>query len=388
MDIASSELTKYAANAMLATRISFMNEIANLCEHLGADINQVRKGMASDSRIGSKFLYAGTGYGGSCFPKDVKALIKTGNDIGLDMNIVVAVEKTNEFQKSILFRKMKDYFNGDFKNKNISIEQFFKLHENFLADKRLEGISERTMHDHITHIYYLKTYVLNEKRSDMNQYIDAEFFKSYIYYMMITKEYKPCTVNIRLTSLKCYLRWRFSNKFICENYSLIIKKVKRPEDEIKPLLTKVVDYVEKINPSKNKQKYIENGGWRARMGGRGLKNGGNRVTEVIDGDKIIFHFTHKTGNWLDVCKILGKIVEQNNNNFTQIIVHQSFALTVLDVTVIYSPFSKMDRFLISRLRGVANKVAYCVGCKACVVQCPEGAFEITDKGKILIREEY
>jgi UDPglucose 6-dehydrogenase len=121
MDIPSAELTKYEANAMLATRISFMNEIANLCEILGADISQVRKGMASDSRIGSKFLYAGTGYGGSCFPKDVKALIKTGSDCGFEMNIVQAVEKTNEFQKSILFRKMKKYFGNNLEGKTIAL---------------------------------------------------------------------------------------------------------------------------------------------------------------------------------------------------------------------------------------------------------------------------
>ncbi|HEX2968525.1 MAG TPA: UDP-glucose/GDP-mannose dehydrogenase family protein [Bacteroidales bacterium] len=121
MDIASAEITKYAANAMLATRISFMNEIANLCEILGADINQVRKGMGSDSRIGNKFLYSGTGYGGSCFPKDVKALIKTANDHGYALNVVTATEKTNEIQKSILFRKMMKHFNNDLKNKLIGI---------------------------------------------------------------------------------------------------------------------------------------------------------------------------------------------------------------------------------------------------------------------------
>src|SRR5512133_1222954 len=103
MDIPSSEITKYASNAMLATRISFMNEIANLCELLGADINQVRKGMGSDSRIGNKFLYPGTGYGGSCFPKDVKALIKTGLEHGYELNVINATEKTNELQKSIIF---------------------------------------------------------------------------------------------------------------------------------------------------------------------------------------------------------------------------------------------------------------------------------------------
>ena len=117
MDIASAEITKYAANAMLATRISFINEIANLCDILGADVNQVRKGIGSDSRIGSKFIYPGAGYGGSCFPKDVKALIKTANDHGYELNVVKAVETANEFQKTVLFGKIKNHFNNDLKNK-------------------------------------------------------------------------------------------------------------------------------------------------------------------------------------------------------------------------------------------------------------------------------
>ncbi len=121
MDIASAEITKYAANAMLATRISFINEIANLCDILGADINQVRKGIGSDSRIGSKFLYPGTGYGGSCFPKDVKALIKTADDNGYDMKVIKAVEKANDYQKEIIIGKMKDLFGNDLKNKTLGI---------------------------------------------------------------------------------------------------------------------------------------------------------------------------------------------------------------------------------------------------------------------------
>lgn len=121
MDIASAELTKYAANAMLATRISFMNEIANLCEKLGADINQVRKGIGSDSRIGSKFLNAGTGYGGSCFPKDVKALIKTATDVGFEPNIVMAVEKTNNFQKHTLSVKVRNHFNNNLRGRKIAL---------------------------------------------------------------------------------------------------------------------------------------------------------------------------------------------------------------------------------------------------------------------------
>jgi UDPglucose 6-dehydrogenase len=106
MDIPSAEMTKYAANSMLATRISFMNDIANLCELVGADVNMVRAGIGSDTRIGRKFLYAGCGYGGSCFPKDVRALIKTADDNGYDMSVLKAVENVNERQKSILFDKL------------------------------------------------------------------------------------------------------------------------------------------------------------------------------------------------------------------------------------------------------------------------------------------
>lgn len=109
MDIASAEMTKYAANAMLATRISFMNDIANLCELLGADVNMVRKGMGSDARIGQKFLYPGIGYGGSCFPKDVQALAKTGRRHGYTLKVIEAVEEVNRKQKEILFHKLKKY---------------------------------------------------------------------------------------------------------------------------------------------------------------------------------------------------------------------------------------------------------------------------------------
>jgi UDPglucose 6-dehydrogenase len=121
MDIASAEITKYAANAMLATRISFINEIANLCDILGADINNVRKGIGSDSRIGSKFIYPGTGYGGSCFPKDVKAIIRTAKDNGYELNVISAVEKANEYQKNVIFGKMLKFFDGDLKNRIIGI---------------------------------------------------------------------------------------------------------------------------------------------------------------------------------------------------------------------------------------------------------------------------
>ena len=111
-DIPSAEMIKYAANSMLATRISFMNDIANLCELVGADVNMVRKGIGSDTRIGKKFLYAGCGYGGSCFPKDVKALIRTAADFGYNMRVLQAVEDVNADQKLILYRKLVDYY-GD-----------------------------------------------------------------------------------------------------------------------------------------------------------------------------------------------------------------------------------------------------------------------------------
>ena len=121
MDVASAEMTKYAANAMLATRISFMNDIANLCEIVGANVDNVRKGIGSDSRIGSRFLYAGCGYGGSCFPKDVKALARTGIENGYHMRVIEAVEAVNESQKSIIYDKLADTFDGDLKNKTIAI---------------------------------------------------------------------------------------------------------------------------------------------------------------------------------------------------------------------------------------------------------------------------
>lgn len=113
MDVASAEMTKYAANAMLATRISFMNDIANLCDKVGANINMVRKGIGEDTRIGSKFLYAGCGYGGSCFPKDVKALIKTGDFHNVPMGVLKAVETVNESQKMILFHKLQHYISTE-----------------------------------------------------------------------------------------------------------------------------------------------------------------------------------------------------------------------------------------------------------------------------------
>lgn len=121
MDIPSAEMTKYAANSMLATRISFMNDIANLCELVGADVNKVRAGIGSDTRIGRKFLYAGCGYGGSCFPKDVKALIKTADDNGYSLEVLKAVEKVNERQKEVLFKKLVKAFDGDLKGKSVAL---------------------------------------------------------------------------------------------------------------------------------------------------------------------------------------------------------------------------------------------------------------------------
>ncbi|NPA44775.1 MAG: UDP-glucose/GDP-mannose dehydrogenase family protein, partial [Chlorobi bacterium] len=117
MDVPSAEMTKYAANSMLATKISFMNDIANLCEIVGADITNVRKGIGSDSRIGNKFLYAGTGYGGSCFPKDVQALIKTADENKYSLEILKAVERVNNRQKSVLYNKLYSYFKGNLKDK-------------------------------------------------------------------------------------------------------------------------------------------------------------------------------------------------------------------------------------------------------------------------------
>jgi UDPglucose 6-dehydrogenase len=120
-DIASAEMIKYAANAMLATRISFMNDIANLCEIVGADVDMVKKGIGSDSRIGSKFLNSGTGYGGSCLPKDVKALIKTAEKHHYSLEVLRAVESVNDKQKSVLFKKLEKYYHQDLKGKKIAM---------------------------------------------------------------------------------------------------------------------------------------------------------------------------------------------------------------------------------------------------------------------------
>ncbi|HET9572050.1 MAG TPA: UDP-glucose/GDP-mannose dehydrogenase family protein [Bacteroidales bacterium] len=135
MDITSAEMTKYAANAILATKISFMNDIANLCELVGADINMVRKGIGSDSRIGNKFIYPGIGYGGSCFPKDVKALIRTAKDYDYDLRVLKAVEAVNIDQKSLMFHKIEQYFKSDLKGKTIAVWGLsFKPHTDDLRE--------------------------------------------------------------------------------------------------------------------------------------------------------------------------------------------------------------------------------------------------------------
>lgn len=121
MDIASAEMTKYASNAMLATRISFMNDIANLCEKVGADINNVRLGMGTDARIGNKFLYAGCGYGGSCFPKDVRALVATGRKNGVEMKVLTAVDEVNEKQKRLLLEKLEKHLGKNLENRNVAL---------------------------------------------------------------------------------------------------------------------------------------------------------------------------------------------------------------------------------------------------------------------------
>ena len=121
MDIPSAEMTKYAANSMLATKISFMNDVANLCEIMGADVNMVRRGIGSDARIGTKFIYPGIGYGGSCFPKDVKALIKTAAENGYDMQVLRAVESVNDAQKEVLFTKVQRHFGGDLRGLHLAV---------------------------------------------------------------------------------------------------------------------------------------------------------------------------------------------------------------------------------------------------------------------------
>ncbi len=161
-------------------------------------------------------------------------------------------------------------------------------------------------------------------------------------------------------------------------------------EEMHDLLSKVESYAEATKPKNEVIKFIEKGGWKARMGGRGLPNGGNRIIERIADDKISFSFIQHSQSWLDVCSILGPIVYKDGNVYTQIIAKQEYIFQITsdnNLTVTYWPYSKMDRFVQSHLRGIANKTAFCFGCKACEVQCPVNAFSITENGHIYIREE-
>jgi UDPglucose 6-dehydrogenase len=160
MDVPSAEMTKYAANAMLATKISFMNDIANLCEILGADINLVKEGIGSDTRIGPKFINAGIGYGGSCFPKDVKALIRTASEHNYDLRVLKAVEDVNDRQKSVLFDKISAYFQGDLKGRRIGMwglafkpetDDMREAPSLVLIDKLLEAGCEIVAYDPVAH---------------------------------------------------------------------------------------------------------------------------------------------------------------------------------------------------------------------------------------------
>jgi UDPglucose 6-dehydrogenase len=141
-------MTKYAANALLATKISFMNDIANLCEIVGANVNLVRKGIGSDTRIGNKFIYPGTGYGGSCFPKDVKALIKTAHENNYEMRVIKAVEQVNEDQKSVLVNKIRSYYKGNLSGKKIAIWGLsFKPQTDDIREAPSLVIIEKLLHD-------------------------------------------------------------------------------------------------------------------------------------------------------------------------------------------------------------------------------------------------
>ena len=161
-------------------------------------------------------------------------------------------------------------------------------------------------------------------------------------------------------------------------------------EEVKVLRNKVERYVASAKPEKEQKRYIENGGWKMRSGGRDLPNGGNRVVETISGNKITFTMESPIQDWLEVAKILGVITELQDDKGIQKIAGVNYEFNIFQepgsFSISYSPFSKMDRYVLSHLRGIANKVAYCKGCKACVVQCPSGAFTIQPGGRILIRE--
>lgn len=158
-------------------------------------------------------------------------------------------------------------------------------------------------------------------------------------------------------------------------------------DETHELLFKVEKYAKSTKSRNEVKKFIEQGGWKARIGGRDLFNGGNRVIEKIDDDRITFSFIRRTQDWLRVCPLLGPIVRATGDVYTQIIGGRQFQFSVDENSVTYGPYSAMDRFVLSHARGVANKTAYCVGCRACEVECPVGAFAIAEDGKLLIREE-
>jgi phosphoadenosine phosphosulfate reductase len=162
------------------------------------------------------------------------------------------------------------------------------------------------------------------------------------------------------------------------------------KDELQPLFSKVEKYSEFVSTKKSRKKFIEDGSWKGRIGGFNIEGGGNRVDEVVCDNKIVYRFERTLQSWNETSKILGEIVEKNDDVYTQIIEHQSydFKFSESDNEVTYSPYSNMDRYDISHLRAIANKVAYCVGCKACAVQCPTGAFEIDSSGKIKINEVF
>lgn len=161
------------------------------------------------------------------------------------------------------------------------------------------------------------------------------------------------------------------------------------KDDLAPFLKIVEDYATATKPASEVRKYIIGGGWKARFGGRGLKNGGNRVYEIIENDTIKFYLTENRQNWIDVARILGPIVEREDNTCSQVIdgVVHDFVVSGNGLSITYSNFSKMNKFAVSHLRGIANKVAYCIGCNACAVECPTGAFEIDENKHIMIHAD-
>ncbi len=184
VSIRSSELSKYASNAMLATRISFMNDMANLCELVGANISDIRSVMGSDSRIGKQFLYAGIGYGGSCFPKDVKALIRTANDVGYEMEVSTAVDSLNKKQRHRFFEKIESYFDN-LEGKKIAIwglsfkpntDDIREAPSLYIIDKLLENGAKITVHDPVAIDNVKKIYgeKLNYSESYYDTCIDAD----------------------------------------------------------------------------------------------------------------------------------------------------------------------------------------------------------------------